>query len=337
MTRLLVGLLGAALVTLTFTRMAPAARASDPLGNPMILAVGDMACDPQDPHFNGGTGTLTNCAEKRVSNAMVNDINNLPSGTSYDAVLGLGDYQYSCGDPADWVASYNPTYGRLDSKMDPSVGNHEYQTGIDYYGQQCPSTNNVAQTYFDHFKVNGIDRAHASTQGHYSFNLGAWHLIALNAQCSARNTGGCSATSAQTTWLKGDLAATTQPCVMAFWHQPRWSGGHAGGKSYGPWWKVLYAKHADVVLNGHVHDYQRYAALDPTGAVKPAGITEYIVGTGGEELDTDSASTPSPVASASTFGYLRMTLRPTGWSADFVKVDSNGATVLDSSTGTCHP
>lgn len=336
MKRPLVSLLGAALVTLTLTRVAtPPAQATDPTGSPMIFAVGDMACDPQDPKFNGGDGTLTNCAEKRVSDQMVNDINNPTPGTTYDAVLGLGDYQYSCGDPADWQMSYNPTYGRMDSMMDPSVGNHEYNTGLDYYGQQCPTDNNVAQTYFNHFGP----AAHPEANGHYSIDLGSWHLIALNANCTKVNAGGCSATSAQTAWLKADLASTTRPCVMAFWHQPRWTGGPAGGKPYGAWWNALYKYHADVVLNGHVHDYQRYPALNPLGAADPAnGVTEYVVGTGGEKLATVSAAyVPQPVASASTFGYLRMTLLPTGWTAEFVGVDSTGtAAVLDTSTGTCH-
>lgn len=340
MKRLLVGLLGAALVTLTFSRVAPPAQASDPAGNPMILAVGDMACDPQDPKFNFGNGTLTNCAELRVSDAMVNDINTAnpygAGGVGYDAVLGLGDYQYSCGDSSDWVASYNPTYGRLDDKMDPSVGNHEYRTGVDYYGQQCPADNNVAQNYFNHFGA----AAHPETNGHYSFDLGAWHLIALNAQCSALNTGGCSATSPQTTWLKTDLASTTQPCVMAFWHQPLWTGVATGvSKVYRSWWNLLYAAHADVVLNGHVHNYQRFAPMNPQGNSDPInGITEFIAGTGGEaQVPVKAGVVPYPVAQAKTFGYLRMTLLPTGWSADFVKVDSTGATtVLDTSTGTCH-
>jgi hypothetical protein len=96
-----------------------------------------------------------------------------------------------------------------------------------------------------------------------------------------------------------------------------------------------------VVLNGHVHNYQRYAAVDPTGAVNPAGITEYVVGTGGESADalkTAVAPNPSPVAAARAFGYQRMTLLPTGWTTQFVRVDNlTGATsVVDSSTGTCH-
>jgi hypothetical protein len=340
MKRLLVLLLGAALVTLTFARVsASPARAADSLGNPMILAVGDMACDPQDPMFNNGNGTLTNCAEKRVSDAMVNDITNPPLGSSYDAVLGLGDYQYSCGEPLEWAASYNPTYGRLDSRMDPAVGNHEYNTGIDNYGSPCPADNTVAQPYFTHFGA----AAHQETNGHYSFDLGSWHLVALNANCSAAKTGGCSATSAQTTWLKADLAkvnSTTQPCIMAFWHQPLWTGtGTGAAKVYRNWWNVLYAAHADVVLNGHIHNYQRFAPMNSQGSSDPAtGITEFVVGSGGEaQVAVKAGVVPYPVAKAKAFGYLRMTLQAASWSAAFVQVDGNGATtVSDTSVGACH-
>lgn len=110
-------------------------------------------------------------------------------------------------------------------------------------------------------------------------------------------------------------------------------------KVYRSWWNTLYAAHADVVLNGHVHNYQRFAPMNPQGNSDPMhGITEFIAGTGGEaQVPVKAGAVPYPVAQGKTFGYLRMTLLPTGWSADFVKVDSTGATtVLDTSTGTCH-
>ncbi len=248
-------------------------------------------------------------------------------------VLGLGDYQYDCGDLADYAVSYNPTWGRLDSMMDPVAGNHEYETGVDAFGAHCPSGNTAANNYFDHFGA----AAHPGTDGHFSFDLGSWHLIALNANCSKSKVGGCGPTSPQTRWLKADLAATTKPCVAAFWHQPLWTGNGTGRLlDYKSWWEALYAAGADVVLNGHVHNYQRYAPRNPSGAVDTRnGITEYIVGTGGESLvPLKTSVTPQPVIAKRTFGYLRMTLHPNGWESRFI--DTTGA-VLDTSGGTCHP
>jgi hypothetical protein len=290
----------------------------------VIGAVGDMACDPSDPKYNGGVGNAKGCQGARVSNLMVAD-------TSLSAVLGLGDYQYDCGDPDDYAVSYNPTWGRLDALMDPVAGNHEYKTGTDAFGATCPSDNTTAAGYFQHFGP----AAHASTEGHFSFDLGSWHLIALNSNCGAAGVGGCGATSPQTKWLEQDLAATTQPCIAAFWHQPLYTSAKFKGTAYRPWWNALYAAHADVVLNGHVHNYQRYPALTPN-AVKDAanGITQYTVGTGGEGFTKFVATvTPKPTVHLQTFGYLRLTLSPTGWSAEFV--DFTGA-VADRSSGTCH-
>jgi hypothetical protein len=291
---------------------------------PVIGAVGDMACDPSDPHYKGGTGTSLACAENTVSSLMLAD-------TSITMMLGLGDFQYACGDPADYTVSYDPTWGRLDPIVHPVAGNHEYQTGTDAFGGTCPTDNTTAQSYFSHFGAS----AHPETVGHFSFDVGTWHLIALNANCSKSGVGGCGATSAQTTWLKQDLAATTQPCVAAFWHQPLFTGTHIDGSAYRAWWKVLYAAHADVVLNGHVHDYQRYPPLDPFGAADPTlGITEYVVGTGGENFMAFVPTvTPQPVTHLQRFGYLRMTLGVSGWNAEFI--DSTGA-VADTSSGTCH-
>ena len=296
-------------------------------GDPVIGAVGDMACDTSDPAYiqSLGAGIASNCAEQRTSNAMLAD-------PLIDTVLGLGDYQYDCGDLTDYEASYNPTWGRLDPKMDPVAGNHEYKTGNDVYGRACPTTNTTAANYFAHFMPYN-DSAHQTTTGHYSFDLGDWHIIALNGNC--RRAGGCSATSTQTTWLKKDLAADARPCTLAYWHQPLFTGLAKGiAKAYRPWWNALYAAHADVVLNGHIHNYQRYAPLSPTGAPDPTGLTEYVVGTGGEKQVAVAAnSVPHPVTNDKTFGYLRMALSAGSWTAEFV--DTNGA-VLDTSTGVCH-
>jgi acid phosphatase type 7 len=330
----LVGLLAATLVTLTGTRVAaPPAQAAEVPASPVILTVGDMACDAQDPKFNGGDGTLANCAANAVSGQMAAD------SSGYLAVVGLGDYQYDCGDPADYQMSYNPTYGVFDSLMNPVVGNIEYRTGSDVFGQACPTSNSTAQSYFAHFGA----AAHQSTNGHYSFDVGSWHLIGLNANCGKKNVGGCATNSPQTTWLKNDLAAVdpiTHPCIAAFWHQPLWSGRGKNAPVYQAWWNALYAAHGDVVLNGHIHNYQRFPALDPTGTVDPVnGITEYIAGTGGESLSSHSSTLqPQAAAYAMQFGYLRMTLLPTGWSSQFMMVDSKtGATTsFDPSAGSCH-
>ena len=326
LTALLVGLAASVSLAMAFTPIeTPPAEASDNLGNPVIGAVGDMACDSSDRSFNNNNGTATNCAEKRTSDVVLAD-------ASLDGVLGLGDYQYDCDDPADFAVSYTPTWGRLGNEMTPVAGNHEYKTGTDVYGTPCPTSNATAATFFNYFT-----HSHPATYGHFSFDLGQWHLIGLNGNCGYSGVGGCRATSPQTQWLKADLAATTQPCILAFWHQPLFTGINTGKNLvYKPWWDALYAAHADVVLNGHIHNYQRFAPLAPDGTADSInGITEYIVGTGGEkQVPVNTTVLPQPVANAKTFGYLRMALLPTGWQADFI--DSSGAILDASSSGVCH-
>jgi len=305
---------------------AGAAHATDPsTGDPVIAAVGDMACAPADPSFNGGAGTASNCGEAADSAQMQTD-------PTIDMLLGLGDYQYGCGTPAEFAQSYGPTWGFFNNIIDPTAGNHEYSTKANSAdGTPCPDPNDAGQDYFAYFGA----PARPATAGEYSFNVGQWHLISLNANCSKTNVGGCAATSPQTKWLQSDLAANSQPCTLAYWHQPRWTANGTNASTYAPWWSVLYAAHVDVVLNGHVHTYARFAQLDPNGNNDPAnGIREVIVGTGGESLVSAAPSaSPAPLVNYRGFGYLRMVLHPTGYDAQFIA--ANGA-VKDTFSGTCH-
>jgi hypothetical protein len=252
-----------------------------------------------------------------------------------DAFLALGDIQYDCGGLADYAASYTPSYGRLKAVTRPVAGNHEYKTGSDSFGGTCPTSNATAANYFSYFGAS----AHPETSGHYSFDLGHWHIVALNANCSNTNVGGCGATSPQTNWLRNDLATTTQPCIAAIWHQPLYTGLNTGSPAgyiaaYKPWWDVLKAAGADIVLNGHSHNYQRFASMNSTKGPDPGGLTEYIIGTGGEEqVSVRATADPQPVFWSKNFGYLRLSLHEDGWSSEFR--DVSGA-VVDPFNGKCH-
>ncbi|MFZ0744665.1 MAG: hypothetical protein WAM85_09660 [Terracidiphilus sp.] len=128
--------------------------------------------------------------------------------------------------------------------------------------------------------------------GWYSYNLGAWHLISLNIECSTQ-PGGCSNTgswfASELQWLKKDLEANHSACTLAYWHQPTFSatnGISQEGVTAQAFWQLLYQYHADLVLNGHDHLYARYRPLNPSGNYDPGrGIRQFTVGTGGETLD----------------------------------------------------
>jgi len=290
-------------------------------GNPVIAAVGNMSCDPRDPDFNTNNGTSTACAELNTSNQLTNE-------TTLDRLLMLGDTQDQCDDPSGFLASYTPTWGRFNSITYPVPGDYDYKTGADGYGGACPASNTRAQNYFNYFDNSGG----SASNGYYSFNLGSWHVIGLNANCAM--IGGCGAASAEGKWLSNDLNTTSQPCIMAYWHQPLWTGEASNDNASRPFWSLLYQHHADIVLNGHVHNYQRFPLLNPSGQADKNGIREVIVGTGGEsEQDWSSKATPAHEFALMAFGYLKMTLEPGSYSASFVRDDG---TVQDTFSDTCH-
>ena len=175
-------------------------------GDPLIVAVGDIACDPANPSFADGQGTTNNCQQAATSDLAV--------AANPTAVLALGDIQYDCGGGAAFAASYDPTWGRQTAITHPVPGNQEYNAA----GTDCPASGTAAG-YFSYFgsSAGGLE------QGWYSFDLGSWHIIAVNANCDM--VGGCGNGSPQETWLEADLKAHPSTCTLAFWHQPRFSSG----------------------------------------------------------------------------------------------------------------
>ena len=306
--------------------------ASDPTsGDPVVTAVGDMSCDPTDPFFNGGEGTSSHCAEARVSARMAAE-------SDIDGVLGLGDYQYACGDVNDFAVSYTPTWGVMNPFITPIAGNHEYMTGTDPQANACPSGNKTAQNFFSYFGNSGSNwvggGSHPAAGGHFSFDIGGWHIIGLNSNCGKKSVGGCGSTSPQTAWLANDLASTSQGCILAYWHHARWTGTNSNNSATSSWWTLLYQHQADLVLSGHLHNYQRFAQLDPSGQTAADGIREVIVGTGGESLGGFSSSAnPKATVRLKAFGYLRLVLHSDGYDGTFIKADG---LVGDTFSGTCH-
>jgi hypothetical protein len=160
-------------------------------------------------------------------------------------------------------------------------------------------------------------------------------MVALNSMCE--KVGGCGATSPMVTWLKNDLAANPRTCTLAYFHHPVFSSGPLSGgvnSKMKPSWEVLYAAKADVVLNGHLHNYERFAPQKPSGAADPEGIREFVVGTGGYSLNTfKNKLQNSQVRNSSNYGVLKLTLHPTSYDWQFVTAP--GGTVTDSGSDSC--
>lgn len=263
--------------------------------DPVVFAAGDIAsCDNS---FDSATAQL------------VTD----PKAT----VLALGDTVYESGSPKEYRDCYAPAWGTLLSQTHPTIGNHEY------------STKNAAG-YFSYFG----SRAGEAGKGWYSFNIGSWHLIALNSNCS--RIGGCDENSEEMQWLRNDLAANTKTCTIAYFHHPVFSSGmHGQTKAMLPIWRELAQHNVDLVLSGHDHDYERFAPQNADSVFDPAGTREFVVGTGGKSHYPIFKQQPnSETYNTATFGLLKLTLHANSYDWQFVPIA--GSTFSDSGTGQCH-
>jgi hypothetical protein len=228
-------------------------------------------------------------------------------------VFTAGDNVYSNGTTTEFAQCYEPTWGRHKARTRPAPGNHDYGTS-------------GAAPYYAYFGANAGDAG----KGYYSYDLGAWHIVSLNSNVSA------SATSAQVTWLKADLAANTKGCVVAYWHHPRFSSGdHGNSTVMQTVWDVLYQNNAELVVQGHDHDYERFAPMTSTGVRDDArGLRSFIVGTGGTGHRSFGTIQPnSEFRDATAFGVIKFELSDASYRWSFL---TTTGTVLDSGSGTCH-
>jgi calcineurin-like phosphoesterase family protein len=288
--------------------------------DPVVAAAGNIACDPLSPSFNAGLGTASECRQSSTSDLLV--------GKGLAGVLTLGDNQYACGGYDAYLRAFDPTWGRVKSLIHPVLGNHDYRPGP-LAGTDC-DPNGAPTGYFRYF---GAAAGNPST-GYYSFDIGAWHLIALNTNCAQV---GCQAGSAQEVWLRSDLAAHRNLCTLAYMHHPRFSSSYeqAGNLEIDPFWRALHSAGADVVLAGHDHVYERFAAQDPNGRADAKGLREFVVGTGGfSHHPFFAVQRNSQVRNNATFGVLLLTLRQAGYAWRFAP--EAGASFADTGSGSCH-
>jgi hypothetical protein len=265
-----------------------------------------------------GAGDIASCKYPAGAQATAKLIEQIP-GT----VFAAGDLAYESGSPDDFEFCYGPTWGRFKDRTKPAMGNHEYG-------------NPTAHGYFDYWGAQAGPRG----KGYYSYDLGSWHIVALNTNCNAKGLGGCGAGSPQETWLKQDLAQHANACIIAYGHHALFSSGilkrHAVHPEIQPLWEDLYAAHADLMLAGHEHSYERFAPQDPSGRADPEhGIREIVVGTGGRSHDLLGFGTPnSEVRNWETYGVLKLTLAPGKYMWEFIPVE--GQSFRDSGSGSCH-
>ena len=274
---------------------------------------------PPKSHVLVGAGDIAGCSSLAGAAATAKLIEQIP-GT----VFAAGDLAYDRGTTEEFSKCYGTTWGKFKDRTRPTLGNHEYNS-------------RSALAYFAYWG----ERAGPPGKGYYSYDLGNWHVVALNTNCNAPGVGGCGAGSEQEKWLKKDLEQHAKSCIVAYGHHALFSSGllklHAIHPELRDLWRDLYAAHADLMLAGHEHSYERFAPQDPDGhSDSENGIREIVVGTGGRSHDPLGLATPnSEQRNADTFGVLKLTLSPEKYAWEFIPVNGEEG-YHDSGEGPCH-
>jgi len=253
-----------------------------------------------------GAGDIARCSgvETAATAALLDGI----AGT----VFTLGDTVYPRSTASLLAECYEPAWGRHKARTLATIGNHDYEEGS-------------GAPYYAYFGA----AAGPALRGYYSTTVGSWQIISLNSNI-ASGPG-----SAQYEWLRGELAANPATCTLAMWHHPVFSSGPNGNSSQmREAWRLLQQFGADVVLNGHDHDYERFAPQDADGKANARGIREFVVGTGGVSLYDRVTSQPNSEASDNrTWGVLKLTLKSESYTWEFVPIA--GQSFRDSGSGSC--
>ena len=343
-----------------------------------LAAVGDIACEPNDGD-NAANPAGLKCGSPSLGGYDAEFATaKQADAMKPDAVALLGDEQYQVGKLSDFEGSFEQAWGGLKFLEKPAPGNHEYYSYTKKGDNEAGQNGNGYFAYFNGHDQTGAPNTSGqagddttANQGWYPYNLGNWHIVSLNVECNSAAFGNdCSTTDGgllaqETSWLASDLKSNQQQCTIAYWHQPTFSATTASTATVGAgdpgaggqegqvadaWWKLLYANHATLVLNGHEHAYAHLKPMNPAGQYDPKhGIPEFIVGTGGEALDTLAKNADGSYANANVltgfdqgYGTMKLTLKQHGYAYSYAPAlagagqPASALTYSDTGSGTCN-
>lgn len=204
-----------------------------------------------------------------------------------DLWLMLGDNAYDRGTDSEYQKAVFDTYPTLlrNTALWSTIGNHETD--------QSPNPSPTIP-YFDIFTLPRNGEAGglpSGTENYYSFDYANIHFVCLDAMASSRATSG-----PMLTWLRNDLAATTQDWLIAYWHHPPYSkGSHDSDLEINliemrqnalP---ILEAFGVDLVLCGHSHAYERSFLLNGHYGQSSTLATSMKVNAGSGRVDATGA------------------------------------------------
>jgi hypothetical protein len=183
-----------------------------------------------------------------------------------------------------------------------------------------------ASAYYAYFG----DLAGPAGLGYYSYQAGAWLVLALNSNI-AIGSG-----SAQYEWVRSELRGASSKCVAAYVHHPRFSSGPNGpSDNVRDLWALFYEYGVELVVSGHDHIYERYAPQDAAGRPDPErGVRMFVAGTGGHDAYAIVRVQANSEVRYSGWGVLKLTLAADRYTWDFIAVP--GQAFSDTGTTTCH-
>ena len=265
-----------------------------PTGSVELYAVGDMAdCRRDEPGESAA----------RLVSALV------PRGAT---LLALGDLVYPYADAESLARCYEPTWGSHRATTLAVAGNHDYLEG-------------GSRTFREYFDLDR--RATSERYVAYAERLSAdWLLIVVDSNVR----GG--ALDRQLEWLRATLegvrpggrATSEAPrCLAVAWHAPLHSSGwHRGsGDHMRPYWQLVDAYGADLVLSGHEHFYEAFDPFDAQGQRAASGPRQFTVGTGGARLYGFWKPPYESRSRVLEFGVLHLVLAPGHYAWRFVDVN----------------
>ena len=274
-----------------------------------IIAVGDIACDDNRRAVSTTGPSGTQCGDYATGS--------LISSLKPDGVFALGDLQYESASSQELMSNFDLSWGALRAITYPIRGNHEYLTAgaagyVDYFSQMSPS--------------------------YWTVDAGGWRVIAVDSWCQGQIYAGCSATSAQTQWLKNELqrAREENKCAAVMMHHPFVSSGSLATSSVSNLWEAAVTGGADLMLTAHDHIYERFTPLNALGAPAVDGMPLFISGLGGAPVTPIGDAVPgSAFRYNSNHGVLSLTLTPQSFSWDFISA-LDGVTI-EAGTAPCAP
>lgn len=291
----------------------PTARAAT-TEDPVIVAAGDIACDPDSAYFYGNNPKY--CQDEATADRV--------RAINPDKVIALGDTQYTEGTDEQYAKSYSRSWGKDDikSKTLAVVGNHEYRTKNaqgyrNFFGD--PGARDLAYSY----KVNDN-----------------WRIFVLNSNCSElAKPGVAGSCSGQTDWMKTTMADSPTKCTIAAFHHPRRtdvSVHYPGSTAVSGFEQGFYDRRGEIILNGHAHSVEISNKITPSGSNSSRGTKHFTIGSGGKEsgLAWEHSTKPSwtDYRVNNEHAVLKLTLHSSSYDYELVDIDGN---VLRSGTRDC--